>query len=152
MNVIACSMLDIPIIAPKVFGDTNRFFHGSFNLKTFNEVTSQNHELVQNNRNAGGVLRGLLRQLGQLRDRLLRLMGSARFDGAVDLRKGSPNFGKWAEIERSEDTRQQSYVPPNVAHGFVVLDESAKHTFVSPQLAAKDMPGAGFDSTSLYGL
>lgn len=118
---------DVLIIEPKVFGDARGFFFESFNQKAFNEATGLDLSFVQDNhsRSTQGVLRGLHYQLQQPQGKLVRVVRGAVFDVAVDIRRGSPTFGQWVGIELSEDNQRQLWIPPGLAHGFLVLSESA---------------------------
>ena len=115
------------VIEPKVFGDARGFFFESFNQTAFNEATGTDHLFVQDNhsRSAKGVLRGLHYQVSRPQGKLVRVVRGAVFDVAVDTRKDSPAFGQWFGIELTEDNHKQLWVPPGLAHGFLVLSDSA---------------------------
>lgn len=127
MKVIETALPEVLIIEPKVFGDSRGFFYESFNARNFHEVTGLDVEFVQDNhsRSAKNVLRGLHYQIKQPQGKLVRVVRGAVFDVAVDIRKSSPNFGKWVGVELSEENHRQLWVPPGFAHGFLVLSESA---------------------------
>ena len=127
MKVTPTAIPDVLIIEPKVFGDERGFFFESFNQKAFNEATGLDVNFVQDNhsRSAKGVLRGLHYQVQQPQGKLVRVVRGAVFDVAVDIRQGSPTFGKWVGVELSEENHKQLWVPPGFAHGFLVLSESA---------------------------
>lgn len=127
MKVTPTAIPDVLIIEPKVFGDERGFFYESFNQQAFNEATGLDVTFVQDNhsRSAKGVLRGLHYQVQQPQAKLVRVVRGAVFDVAVDIRKGSPTFGKWFGAELSEDNHRQLWVPAGLAHGFLVLSESA---------------------------
>ena len=127
MKVTPTAIADVLIIEPKVFGDARGFFYESFNQHAFNEATGTNHQFVQDNhsRSARGVLRGLHYQVEQPQGKLVRVARGAVFDVAVDIRKSSLTFGKWVGVELSEENHRQLWVPPGLAHGFVVLSETA---------------------------
>jgi dTDP-4-dehydrorhamnose 3,5-epimerase len=127
LKVTPTAIPDVLIIEPKVFGDARGFFFESFNQKTFNEATGLNVNFVQDNhsRSAKGVLRGLHYQIQQPQGKLVRVVRGSVFDVAVDIRKGSPTFGKWEGIELTEENHKQFWVPAGFAHGFVVLSDSA---------------------------
>ena len=128
MQAIRQSIPDVVLIEPKVFGDSRGFFYESFNQQAFNEATGTNHAFVQDNhsRSSQGVLRGLHYQLPpRAQGKLVRVVRGAVFDVAVDIRKGSPTFGKWVGALLTEDNHRQLWVPPGLAHGFLVLSESA---------------------------
>lgn len=127
MKVVPTALPEVLIIEPKVFGDARGFFFESFNQKLFNEATGTSFQFVQDNhsRSAKGVLRGLHYQIQQPQGKLVRVARGVVFDLVVDIRKSSPNFGKWVGVELSEESQRQLWVPPGFAHGFVVLSESA---------------------------
>ncbi len=127
MKVTSTAIPDVLIIEPKVFGDARGFFYESFNQKAFDEATGQNLNFVQDNHShsAKGVLRGLHYQILQPQGKLVRVVRGAVFDVAVDIRRSSPTFGQWVGVELSEDNHRQLWVPPGLAHGFVVLSETA---------------------------
>jgi dTDP-4-dehydrorhamnose 3,5-epimerase len=121
------SIPEVLIIEPRVFGDSRGFFFESFNQKEFFRTTGLDVSFVQDNhsRSAKGVLRGLHYQICQPQGKLVRVARGAVFDVAVDIRKSSPNFGRWVGVELTEDNHRQLWVPPGFAHGFYVLSESA---------------------------
>ncbi|WP_395054855.1 dTDP-4-dehydrorhamnose 3,5-epimerase [Polaromonas sp.] len=127
MKVTPTAIPEVLIIEPKVFGDARGSFFESFNQKAFNHATGLNLNFVQDNhsRSAKGVLRGLHYQVCQPQGKLVRVVRGAVFDVAVDIRKGSSTFGRWAGVELSEDNCKQLWVPSGFAHGFVVLSDSA---------------------------
>ena len=131
MKVIPTVIADLRIIEPKVFGDARGFFYESFNQKAFNEATGLDVNFVQDNhsRSAKGVLRGLHYQIEQPQGKLVRVVRGAVFDVAVDIRKGSPTFGKWVGMELSEDNRKQLWIPVGFAHGFLVTSDSAEFLY-----------------------
>ena len=96
MKVTPTAIADVPIIEPKVLGDTRGFFYESFNQKAFNEATGTDHQFVQDNhsRSVKGVMRGLHYQVQQAQGKLVRVARGAVFDVAVDIRKSSPTFGQ----------------------------------------------------------
>lgn len=127
MKVTPTAIADVLIIEPRVFGDARGFFYESFNQQTFDKATGLTLNFVQDNhsRSAKGVLRGLHYQIQQPQGKLVRVARGAVFDVAVDIRKSSPTFGKWVGVELSEDNHRQLWVPPGLAHGFLVLSETA---------------------------
>ena len=127
MNVIETEIPEVLLIEPKVFGDERGFFMESFNQRNFSEKTGVNLEFVQDNhsRSSQGVLRGLHYQIQQAQGKLLRVVLGEIFDVAVDIRKNSPNFGKWVGYLLSAENKRQLWVPPGFAHGFLVVSEAA---------------------------
>ncbi|WP_179404315.1 dTDP-4-dehydrorhamnose 3,5-epimerase [Burkholderia guangdongensis] len=128
ITVTATALPDVKIIEPKVFGDARGFFFESFNAREFANEIGVDVEFVQDNhsRSSRGVLRGLHYQIEHAQGKLVRVVQGEVFDVAVDLRRGSPTFGKWAGVALSADNRRQLWVPPGFAHGFVVVSESAE--------------------------
>ena len=127
MKATSTAIPDVLIIEPKVFGDARGFFFESFNQKAFNAATNQDIHFVQDNhsRSGRGVLRGLHYQVQQPQGKLVRVVRGAVFDVAVDIRQASPTFGQWVGVELTEDNHKQMWVPAGLAHGFLVLSESA---------------------------
>ena len=138
MKVTPTSIPDVLIIEPKVFGDERGFFYESFNQQAFNLATGLNEHFVQDNhsRSTKGVLRGLHYQLQQPQGKLVRCVRGLVFDVAVDIRKSSPNFGKWVGVELTEQNHQQLWVPAGFAHGFVVLSDSADFLYKTTEYYA----------------
>ncbi|MFM0203803.1 dTDP-4-dehydrorhamnose 3,5-epimerase [Paraburkholderia fungorum] len=131
IQVTATALPEVKIIEPKVFGDARGFFYESFNAREFSEQVETRVEFVQDNhsRSAKGVLRGLHYQIQHPQGKLVRVVEGEVFDVAVDIRKSSPNFGKWVGVNLSEENHRQLWVPPGFAHGFVVLSESAQFLY-----------------------
>lgn len=127
MNVIRTAIPEVVILEPKVFGDARGFFFESFNRKAFQEASGLDLDFVQDNhsRSSKGVLRGLHYQVEQPQGKLVRVVRGAVFDVAVDIRTGSANFGRWVGITLSEENQRQMWIPPGLAHGFLVLSDSA---------------------------
>ncbi|MBC3420812.1 dTDP-4-dehydrorhamnose 3,5-epimerase [Pseudomonas sp. RW3S2] len=127
MNVINTAIPEVLIIEPKVFGDSRGFFLESFNARTFAERTGVDVEFVQDNhsRSQRGVLRGLHYQLQNPQGKLVRVTQGEVLDVVVDIRRGSPTFGRWVSARLSAENHHQMWVPAGFAHGFVVLSESA---------------------------
>ena len=127
MNVIPTAIPGVLILEPRVFGDARGFFFESHNRATFAAATGVDANFVQDNqsRSSRGVLRGLHYQIKQAQGKLVRASSGVIFDVAVDLRKGSPTFGRWVGAELSGDNFRQLWVPQGFAHGFLVLSESA---------------------------
>jgi dTDP-4-dehydrorhamnose 3,5-epimerase len=127
MNVIATTLPDVLILEPKVFGDERGFFFESFNERDF-AASVGDVRFVQDNhsKSRAGVLRGLHYQIRQPQGKLVRVIAGEIFDVAVDIRKSSPTFGRWAGVMLSAANRRQMWIPPGFAHGFVVVGESAE--------------------------
>lgn len=127
MKVMPTRIPDVLVIEPRVFGDARGFFFESFNHRAFQEAVGLDIAFVQDNhsRSAQGVLRGLHYQVRQPQGKLVRVVRGAVFDVAVDIRRDSPTFGQWTGIELSENNHRQLWIPPGLAHGFLVLSNSA---------------------------
>lgn len=130
-TVTPTTLPEVSILEPKVFGDDRGFFFESFNYRDFQLATGVNLNFVQDNhsKSSRGVLRGLHYQIHHPQGKLVRVIQGAVFDVAVDLRRSSPNFGKWVGVELSSDNKRQLWVPPGFAHGFVVTSESAEFLY-----------------------
>ena len=131
MKLTSCAIADVLLIEPRVFGDERGFFFESFNQRAFNLATGLAPSFVQDNhsKSARGVLRGLHYQLHQPQGKLVRVVAGEVFDVAVDIRRNSPTFGKWAGEILSADNKRQLWVPPGLAHGFLVLSETAEFLY-----------------------
>jgi dTDP-4-dehydrorhamnose 3,5-epimerase len=131
MNVVPTSIPEVLIIEPKVFGDERGFFFESFNQKLWEAKTGVTTSFVQDNhsRSQRNVLRGLHYQIQQPQGKLARAISGEVFDVAVDIRKGSPTFGKWVGEILSAENKRQLWIPPGFAHGFVVLSDSAEFLY-----------------------
>jgi len=119
------------VLEPKVFGDARGFFFESFNARDFEQATGLKETFVQDNhsKSAKGVLRGLHYQVQHPQGKLVRVTHGAVFDVVVDIRPGSPTFGKWVGQELSAENKKQMWVPAGLAHGFLVISESAEFLY-----------------------
>lgn len=117
---------EVIVIEPEVFEDDRGFFTEIYHRGKF-EVSGITGDFVQDNlsRSRQGALRGLHYQLGRPQGKLVRVLAGEVFDVAVDIRKGSPWFGKWFGTVLSDENRTALYIPPNFAHGFYVLSDTA---------------------------
>lgn len=122
---------DVILFEPNVFGDERGFFFESFNQQHFEAAVGSSVKFVQDNhsRSIKGVLRGLHYQIKQPQGKLVRLVHGEVFDVAVDIRQGSPTFGKWVGAYLSAENKKQLWVPEGFAHGFLVLSESAEFLY-----------------------
>ena len=128
MQVTKTAIEGVLLLEPKVFGDERGFFMESHSDRSFALATGLDVRFVQDNhsRSARGVLRGLHYQHGDAaQGKLVRVVQGAVFDVAVDIRVGSPTFGRWVGMELSEANRRQLWIAPGLAHGFFVTSESA---------------------------
>ena len=122
---------DVLVIEPKVFGDERGWFTESFNAQDFAVATGLNVEFVQDNHSFSRqwTLRGLHYQLEQTQGKLVRVVAGSVFDVAVDIRKDSPTYGMWAGVELSAQNHKQLWIPAGLAHGFLVLSETAEFLY-----------------------
>ena len=127
MKVTATAIPDVLIIEPRIFGDSRGFFFESFNQRDFNAATGTDFSFVQDNHSHSqkGVLRGLHYQLGRPQGKLVRVVQGTVFDVAVDIRSQSLTYGTWVGIELNEQDNRQIWIPPGLAHGFLVISDSA---------------------------
>jgi dTDP-4-dehydrorhamnose 3,5-epimerase len=126
VKVTETELPGVLLLEPKRFGDDRGFFMEMFHEKRYAELGISG-PFVQDNfsRSAKGILRGLHYQEPQAQGKLVQVLAGAVYDVAVDIRRGSPTFGKWVGVELSSDNRRQLWVPAGFAHGFCVLSESA---------------------------
>lgn len=127
MEIINSKIDGVKIIKPKVFGDERGFFLETYSQRKYDEILGVEANFVQDNhsRSQKGVLRGLHFQKNNPQGKLVRVVRGAVFDVAVDIRKDSPTYGQWEGIELSEENKVQFWIPPGLAHGFIVLSEIA---------------------------
>jgi len=128
MKVTRTALEGVLVLEPKVFGDERGFFLESFNQRAFDAIVGDEVRFVQDNhsRSGKGVLRGLHFQLPpHAQGKLVRVTNGAVYDVAVDVRRGSPSFGRWVGAELSAANHRQMWIPAGFAHGFLVLTESA---------------------------
>ena len=128
MKVTPGALPEVLLLEPRVFGDDRGFFLESYNKRIFRELTGIAAEFVQDNhsRSARNVLRGLHYQLKQAQGKLIRVVSGEIFDVAVDLRRSSPNFGRWMGQHLSEQNKRMLWIPAGFAHGFLALAESTE--------------------------
>ncbi|MEX2156177.1 MAG: dTDP-4-dehydrorhamnose 3,5-epimerase [Gemmatimonadales bacterium] len=180
MTAIPTALPDVLILEPKVFGDARGFFFESFNRRDFEQATGLKREFVQDNHSSSvhGVLRGLHYQIEHPQGKLVRVIRGEVFDVAVDLRRGSGTFGKWAGARLSGENKRQLWIPEGFGHGYVVISESAEVLYkttdywypahersllwndpsigiewpltAAPVLAAKDAAGKRLDEAEFY--
>lgn len=132
MHAIPLAIPDVFLFTPKVFGDERGFFYESFNANVFSEVIGHLPNFVQDNhsRSVKGVLRGLHYQLPpHAQGKLVRVVQGEVFDVAVDIRRSSPTYGKWVGAILSADNKNQLWIPPGFAHGFITLSETAEFLY-----------------------
>jgi dTDP-4-dehydrorhamnose 3,5-epimerase len=127
MQIISTAISDVLIFQPDVHADARGFFVETYREEQFRHATGCTRPFVQDNhsRSARNVLRGLHYQIQQPQGKLVRVVAGEIFDVAVDLRRGSPTFGKWVGEHLSDENKRQMWVPEGFAHGFLVLSEFA---------------------------
>lgn len=128
MKITSTAIEGVLILEPKVFGDERGFFMESFNQKVFSDAVGRDVEFVQDNhsRSAKGVLRGLhFQRAPHAQGKLVRVTQGCVFDVAVDIRRNSPTCGRWVGVELSGTNHRQLWIPPELAHGFLVTSDSA---------------------------
>ena len=127
MKVSPTALPEVLLLEPKVLGDERGFFMESWNARTLREAAGLDVQFVQDNhsRSAKDVLRGIHYQVVKPQGKLVRVVSGAVFDVAVDLRRSSPNFGKWVGVELSAENKRQLWIPPGFGHGFLVTSDFA---------------------------
>lgn len=130
MQLIRTELSDVVLIEPKVFGDDRGFFFESWNRKTLANL-GLDIEFVQDNhsRSVKNVLRGLHYQIEHAQGKLVRAVVGEIFDVAVDLRRGSPTFGRWTGFTLSAENKRMAWIPPGFAHGFCVVSDVAEFLY-----------------------
>ena len=182
MEIIETDIKDVKVLSPKVFGDARGFFMETWRENDFKERVAD-VDFVQDNhsKSAQGVLRGLHYQIRHPQGKLVRVTSGEVFDVAVDIRKESPDFGKWVGVVLSEENRKMFWVPPGFAHGFYVISPVAEFVYkctdyyapdyeksiiwndpainiqwplvesVTPQLSVKDEQGVSLENAEVFG-
>lgn len=131
MEVRPTAIPDVKVVAPRVFGDARGYFFESFNRRALEAALGRSLDFVQDNQSlsARGVLRGLHYQRPHPQGKLVRVTRGEVFDVAVDLRRGSPTFGRWVGEVLTEASKNQLWIPEGFAHGFLVLSETAEFLY-----------------------
>jgi dTDP-4-dehydrorhamnose 3,5-epimerase len=145
MNVIETAIPGVLILEPKVFGDARGFFLESYSQRVFDAAVGMHVDFVQDNhsRSRRGILRGLHFQRGaHAQGKLVRVAAGAVFDVAVDIRPGSATHGRWVGMELSADNQRQLWIPPGLAHGFLVLTDSADFLYKASAYYSPQEEGA----------
>ncbi|HZF45882.1 MAG TPA: dTDP-4-dehydrorhamnose 3,5-epimerase, partial [Sphingomonadaceae bacterium] len=123
MKLCPTELPEVLIIEPSVFGDERGFFLESWNESRFAEAGLDLHFVQDNHSRSGrGVLRGIHYQLAHPQGKLVRVTAGKVFDVAVDLRRSSPTFGRWAGVELSVENKRMLWLPPGFGHGFLTLE------------------------------
>lgn len=145
MNVIKTDIEGPFIIEPRIFGDARGYFFESFNAREFSQQTGLDVAFVQDNesRSSRGVLRGLhFQKPPYAQSKLVRVVEGRVVDVAVDIRKGSPTYGRHVAVELTGDNHRQFFVPKGFAHGFVVLSEVALFQYKCDEFYHPEAEGA----------
>lgn len=130
MKVIETTLPGALILEPQVFGDSRGFFYESYHQTRYRDAGILG-DFVQTNvsRSAKGVLRGLHYQWPKPQGKLVSVLEGEVYDVAVDIRRGSPNFGQWLGVMLTADNHRHFWIPEGFAHGFCVLSEFATFTY-----------------------
>jgi dTDP-4-dehydrorhamnose 3,5-epimerase len=180
MRATPLAIADVLLIEPQVHGDARGFLYESFHQARFEAAVGRSVAFVQDNhsKSGAGVLRGLHYQLHRPQGKLVRVVAGSVFDVAVDVRRGSPSFGRWVGEVLSAENCRQMWIPEGFAHGFLVLSDAAELLYkatdywspdnerciawndpqlaidwpraVPPVLSAKDLNGTPFATAELY--
>lgn len=139
MNVIDTGLPGCKLIEPVVFGDERGFFLETWNASRFAEWGLPT-QFVQSNvsSSARGVLRGLHYQWPRPQGKLVTVLEGEVYDVAVDIRRGSPTFGRWEAFILSGSNRRQLWIPPGFAHGFAVLSDTALFNYLCTDVYVKE--------------
>ncbi len=132
MQVTSLDIAGLLVLEPRVFADERGAFFESFNLARFREATGLDVDFVQDNHSIShkGVLRGLHYQTApHAQGKLVRVVRGAAWDVAVDIRDGSPSYGKWAAVELTAENRKQFWIPEGFAHGFLALKDGTEFLY-----------------------
>ena len=144
MEVINTDIEGVVIIEPRIFRDERGYFYESFSQREFEEKVCRT-VFVQDNQSKSsyGVLRGLhFQKPPYAQSKLVRCIKGTVLDVAVDIRKGSPTFGKYVAVELSEDNHRQFFIPRGFAHGFAVLSDEAVFQYKCDNFYNKESEGA----------
>src|SRR5664280_2113356 len=146
MKVQATQIAGVLIVEPTVFGDDRGFFLESYNECEMRNVGIDAHFVQDDHsRSQRNVLRELHYQINQPQGKLVRVVDGTVFDVAVDIRRGSSTFGKWVGVELSAENKRMFWMPAGMAHGFVVLSDSADFVY-----KATDYYAPEFERTILW--
>lgn len=142
MKFIETSLPGCVVIEPQVFGDARGFFYESYNEAKYREA-GIDRRFVQSNvsRSARGVLRGLHYQWPHPQGKLVSVLEGEVYDVAVDIRHGSPTFGKWAGVMLTAENHRHFWIPEGFAHGFCVVSEHATFSYQCTDLYNREADG-----------
>ena len=145
MNVINTEIEGVKIIEPRIFGDARGYFFESFNARDFAEQTGIEVQFVQDNESKSryGVVRGLHFQKPPFAQaKLVRVVSGTVLDVAVDIRKGSPTYGRHVAVELSGENHRQFFIPKGMAHGFAVLSDEVVFQYKCDEYYHPEAEGA----------
>lgn len=145
MKIIETEIQGLFIIESDVYGDSRGYFFESFNKRRFEEQTGISVDFVQDNesRSTYGVVRGLhFQKPPHAQAKLVRVVSGRVLDVAVDLREGSPTYGRHVAVELSGENHRQVFIPKGFAHGFSVLSEEAVFQYKCDDYYAPETEGA----------
>jgi len=130
MQILDTDIPDVKLIEPKVFGDDRGFFLETWRADWLTQI-APGLSFVQDNhsRSVKGVLRGLHYQIRHPQGKLVRVVAGAVYDVALDIRAGSPTFGRWTGAELSAENKRMLWVPPGFAHGFLTLRDGTEFLY-----------------------
>jgi dTDP-4-dehydrorhamnose 3,5-epimerase len=128
MKAIATELPEVLLLEPKIFQDERGLTFESFNQRSFRDATGKDVTFVQENRSRSvkHTIRGLHYQLGRPQGKLVGVLSGELFDVAVDLRRSSPTFGKWAAFRLSAPEPRYAWIPPGFGHGFLAMTEGVE--------------------------
>jgi len=127
MKATPTGLPDVLLIEPRVFGDARGFFFESWNQREFERAGIRSRFVQDNHSRSGrGVLRGLHYQIRRPQGKLVRVVAGEIFDVAADIRRSSPNFGRWEGVRLNAESYKMLWIPAGFAHGFCVLSEFAE--------------------------
>jgi dTDP-4-dehydrorhamnose 3,5-epimerase len=128
MRVVATDLREVLLLEPVIHEDARGITYENYNRRTLRDAAGIDAEFVQENRSrsARNVLRGLHYQVGQPQGKLVGVLSGRIFDVAVDLRRSSPQFGKWTSFELSGENRRLAWIPSGFGHGFLALSEGVE--------------------------
>ena len=128
MKLTRTELPEVVLLEPKVFEDPRGYTYESYNRRTLREVAGIDVDFVQDNRSRSvkNTIRGLHYQLGSPQAKLVSVVSGRVFDVAVDLRRSSPNFGKWTAFDLSGENRRLAWIPPGFAHAFLALSDDVE--------------------------
>jgi dTDP-4-dehydrorhamnose 3,5-epimerase len=139
VNVSRTDLPEVLLVEPRVFGDARGFLYESFQTERYAAAGIPGPFVQENHsRSVRGTLRGLHFQEPRAQGKLVEVLRGLIYDVAVDVRVGSPRFGRWVGIELSETAPRQIWIPPGFAHGFCVLSESADVLYKCTELYAPE--------------